>query len=191
MVTVYFLSSNPHKLKEVRSILAEFGIEVVPLKGKKVEIQSSDLREIISYAAEVAAEEHEVRPIILEDSGFFVHALGGFPGPYSRYVYDTIGVGGVLKLMEGVEDRRAHFECAAACVCPDNTIEVEVGKVYGKVAEEPRGDKGFGFDPIFIPEGYDKTFAELGDDVKKKISHRALALRKLAEKVIARVRYPG
>jgi len=186
MVKVYFLSSNPHKLKEVKQIFSEFGIEVEPLAGRKVEIQANSLSEIVEYAAKVAAKEHKVRPIVLEDSGFFVHALNGFPGPYSHYVYDTIGVEGVLKLLEGVANRKAHFECAAACVCSDDLVEIEVGRVYGSVAEEPRGEKGFGFDPIFVPEGYDKTFAELGEEVKNKISHRASALRALARRILTR-----
>jgi XTP/dITP diphosphohydrolase len=186
MVKVYFLTSNPHKVKEAKQIFSEFGIEVEPLPGRKVEIQANDLSEIVSYAAKVAAKEYKQRPLVLEDSGFFVHALRGFPGPYSHYVYDTIGLEGVLKLMEGVKDRKAHFECAAACVCSDDLVEVEVGKVYGYVTREPRGEGGFGFDPIFVPEGYDKTFAELGEEVKSKISHRANALRALARRILAK-----
>ena len=181
---VYFLTSNPNKVKEVIPIFEEVGIEVEPLPGRKLEIQADSLEEIAKSAAEAAAREYKQRPIVLEDSGLFVHTLKGFPGPYSNYVYRTIGIEGILKLMEGVEDRRAHFECAAACVCTDGLVEVEVGKVFGRIAEEPRGSGGFGFDPIFIPDGYDKTFAELGTDVKLKISHRAVAMRKIARRLL-------
>jgi XTP/dITP diphosphohydrolase len=186
MVKVYLLTGNPHKVKEARAILADMGIEVEQLPGEKVEIQADSLEEIARYAARAAARVYKVRPIILEDSGLFVNALRGFPGPYSKYVYKTIGLEGLLRLMDGVEDRRAYFECAAACVCSDDVVEVEVGRVYGRIAERVRGNKGFGFDPIFVPEGYDKTFAELGEDVKNEISHRARALRAIARRVLAR-----
>ena len=184
MVKAYFLTSNYHKLMEVRKILGEFGIEVEPVKGEKVEIQSPSLEEIVRFAANYIKNKLPQRPLLIEDSGLFIEALKGFPGPFAHYVYDTLGLKGVLKLMEGVEDRRAYFEASVACLCTDDKIEVSTGRVYGKIAHEARGNKGFGFDPIFIPEGYDKTFAELGDEVKSKISHRAKAFRSVALRIL-------
>ncbi|ABU81363.1 XTP/dITP diphosphatase [Ignicoccus hospitalis] len=178
---VYFLTSNPHKAKEVSDVLSQFSIEVVPLKGEKLEIQADSVEEVARFAAEEAKKRFKERPLLLEDSGLFVDALKGFPGPYSNYVYRTLGLEGLLKLMEGVEDRRARFVCAAALVKEDDKIVIEVGEVEGEIAYEPRGDKGFGFDPIFVPLGYEKTFAELGEEVKKRISHRARAFMKIAK----------
>ena len=183
MVKVYFLTSNYHKLMEARKILGGYGIEVEPIKGEKVEIQSPSLIEVVKFAAEYIKDKILQRPLLIEDSGLFIEALRGFPGPFSHYVYDTIGLEGVLKLLKDVENRKAHFEAAVACLCTDDRAEVSTGRVYGKIAHMPKGTKGFGFDPIFVPEGYDRTFAELGDEVKNKISHRAKALRAIALRI--------
>ncbi len=183
MVKVYFLTSNLHKVLEAKKILRKYNIEVEMVKGPKVEIQSPSLERIVKFAAEYVKDKVHHRPLLIEDSGLFIESLSGFPGPYSHYVYDTIGIKGVLKLMEGVENRRAYFEAAVACLCSDDVIDVVTGRVYGTIANEPRGSKGFGFDPIFIPEGYDKTFAELGEDVKSEISHRAKALKAIALRI--------
>ncbi|UXD21531.1 deoxyribonucleotide triphosphate pyrophosphatase [Ignicoccus pacificus DSM 13166] len=184
MVKIFLLTSNEHKVNEIREILNDYNVEVEMVKGIKVEIQELELDEIIRYAALKAKEHTLKRPLFLEDSGLFIRALGGFPGPFSRYVYDTIGVRGVLKLMEGIDDRKAEFRCAAACVCPDERIIVNVGKVEGTIALEARGKKGFGFDPIFVPRGFNKTFAEMDPSEKNSISHRARAFRGLIEKYL-------
>ncbi len=176
---LYLVTSNRHKLVEASNVLREYGIELKPLNVAKVEVQSESLEEVALTAARLAFLSVG-KPLVVEDAGLFIEALGGFPGPYSSYVYKKIGVKGILKLMEGVEDRRACFRSAAALALP-GMERVFVGEVCGFIARESRGSGGFGFDPIFIPEGESRTFAEMSVEEKNRYSHRAKAFRRLAE----------
>ncbi|QOJ79464.1 XTP/dITP diphosphatase [Infirmifilum lucidum] len=176
---LYLATSNRHKVEEVALALARYGVEVVAVRAEKLEIQSRSLEEIALTAAKNLREMDA--PVAVEDAGLFIHALKGFPGPYSHYVYDTIGIPGVLKLLEGVEDRRAVFVSVIAVKTPDGRVEAFRGEVEGNITREPRGTRGFGFDPIFQPLGADKTFAEMSVNEKNEYSHRARAARALAE----------
>jgi len=167
-----------HKVVEANEVLKKFGVELYPVNVEKLEIQSEDLERIAVTAARHAFKVLG-KPVVVEDSGLFIEALKGFPGPYSSYVYKTIGLEGVLKLLEGVENRRAYFKAVVALALDSERVLVFTGIVSGIISHEIRGGYGFGFDPIFIPEGYDKTFAELGKEVKCRISHRARAFEKL------------
>jgi XTP/dITP diphosphohydrolase len=120
-------------------------------------------------------------PYIVEDSGLFIRALNWFPGTLSSQVFRKIGNRGILKLMEGVEDRYAVFRSAIALGLGENVIKVFEGVAEGEVALEARGSGGFGYDPIFIPSGHRKTFAEMDVDEKNKVSHRGMAVRRLIE----------
>jgi len=180
MVRIPIATRNMHKVSEANAVLREFGVELYPVDVNKLEVQSESLEEIAKFAAKHAYEVYG-KPVVVEDSGLFIDALGGFPGPYSSYVFKTIGLKGVLKLMEGVENRRAHFEAVVAVALTHRDVRIFVGRVDGYIAYEARGSKGFGFDPIFVPEGFDKTFAELGFEVKCLISHRARAFRAFGE----------
>ena len=122
--------------------------------------------------------------VIADDTGLFVNALNGEPGVYSsRYAgqegNDKKNCEKLINNLEGIEDRSAYFKTVIALITEDKKILKAEGICKGMIIEEARGDKGFGYDPIFVPEGFDKTFAELGHDVKNKISHRALALIEL------------
>ncbi len=169
-------TTNLHKLEEISHILSPFGIEVEKLEAEKTEVQHEDVAVIARKAAESLCR-HYGDFTVVEDTGLYIDALSGFPGPYAEYVYRTIGIEGVLKLLSGVEDRRATFTCAAA-ICISGVVKVFTGSSRGVIAERPRGTGGFGYDPIFIPEGYTSTFAELGVE-KNKISHRARAFTAL------------
>jgi XTP/dITP diphosphohydrolase len=116
----------------------------------------------------------------VEDSGLFVSALHGFPGPFSSYVHATIGVEGLLKLMSRQTGREAYFQASLALACPKAPSRQFSGRVYGKISNKAAGTKGFGFDPVFIPKGAWKTFAQGGSEFKDDYSHRAIAFRKLA-----------
>jgi XTP/dITP diphosphohydrolase len=121
-------------------------------------------------------------PVFVEDAGLFVDSLQGFPGPYSRYVYDTVGVDGILKLMKKIENRSAHFQSVIAFSSPEEQPVCFVGKVEGKISLQKQGTEGFGYDPIFEPlEGDGRTFAEMTTAEKNRFSHRAEALRMFAE----------
>lgn len=149
------------------------------LDSPKTEIQSTSLHEIAKFAAEEASREHN-RTVVVEDSGLFVRALDGFPGPFSSYVHATIGVEGLLQLMRRQNRRDAYFQTALALASPRDSSQQFSGKVHGTISRKPAGTKGFGFDPIFVPNGARKTFAQGGSEFKDNCSHRAMAFRKLA-----------
>jgi XTP/dITP diphosphohydrolase len=118
----------------------------------------------------------------VEDAGLFIEALNGFPGPYSSYVYRSIETKGILKLMENVEKRDAHFQSVVAFSSPEESPRCFHGKANGKISMEVRGELGFGFDPIFEPsDDGNRTFAEMRMPEKNMRSHRAEALRKFAK----------
>ena len=181
---VFFATGNIHKFDEARSVLTGLDIAVGMLKVKDVEIQSDNLVEIAKISAQDAFKRCRL-PVIVEDAGLFIDALRGFPGPYAAYAYRTIGNKGLLKLMERVAKRKARFQ--SAIVYCDSETEAPVvfeGEAAGKITSDERvgkGKSGFGFDPIFQPDGSAKTFAEMTLEEKNGFSHRAKAVRKFAE----------
>ncbi len=177
--TLWFVTQNAHKYQEARRTLDPFGIRIRKLSSPKTEIQSVDLGDIAKFAAEEAAKKRN-RTVLVEDSGLFVRALNGFPGPYSSYVHATIGVGGLVRLLTQKVHREAYFQASLAVVSPKGSSQQFSGRAYGTISHKPAGKQGFGFDPIFIPKGTRKTFAQGGSQFKDRYSHRAIAFRKLA-----------
>ncbi|MFW5965840.1 MAG: non-canonical purine NTP pyrophosphatase, partial [Halodesulfurarchaeum sp.] len=141
------------------------------------EVQSASVAEIARRGAQesFAALDGD-DPVVVDDTGFYVHGLEGFPGPYAAFVDDTLGIERVWGLAESLDDRSASFRCAIGYADADG-VEVFEGRVDGRLVA-PRGEGGFGYDPIFEYEG--QTFAELPMDEKNEVSHRARALSKLA-----------
>jgi len=177
----FFATGNVHKFSEACLVLSEFKIAVAMLKVKMIEIQDDSI-ECIAVSSVLDAVKKCRLPIIVEDAGLFIKALNGFPGPYSSYVFQTIGTSGILKLMNNVSDRRAYFHSVIAFCRPKEGPLTFHGKVEGRIIQEERGAAGFGFDPIFAPlKGNGKTFAEMETEEKNRFSHRALALRKFAK----------
>ncbi len=177
----YFVTSNVHKFLEARAILAEYKISAAKLKVEAVEIQDEKLENIARYSVLDAVKNCGL-PVFVEDAGIFIDALGGFPGPYSKHVYHTIGLDGVLKLMNGIEDRGAYFMSVVCFGGPDLEPTCFVGKVNGKISFEKKGTAGFGYDPIFAPSAGDgRTFSEMSSEEKNGFSHRGMALRGFAE----------
>jgi XTP/dITP diphosphohydrolase len=152
------------------------GIVLRRLSKKGTEMQSDDVAEIAKRAA---LETYLLvkAPLIVEDTGLFIESLGGFPGPYASFVDRTLGPVSILRLMEGVRLRGAEFVSAVAFCHDPSKARVFVGRLRGRIARRASGNNGFGFDPIFVPEGGDKTLAELSLTGKAEISHRSLALR--------------
>ena len=176
---IWLATGNSHKVKEASVVLAEFGIELGHFEVDRIEIQSDDPGEIAVYSLSQLPDDE--RPVAIEDAGFFLDHYGGFPGPYSSYALDKLDNPGILKLMDGVEERGAAYHSYVGFRFGEE-VHVFQGTVKGKVAEEMRGTNGFGYDPIFIPdEGDGKTFGEMTDDEKNAISHRARAFRALGE----------
>jgi XTP/dITP diphosphohydrolase len=182
---VFFATGNIHKFNEVRSILSQHGLAVGMLRLKGDEVQSESIKEIAEKSVKNAYLRCHL-PIFVEDAGLFIDALSGFPGPYAAYVYHTIHNNGVLKLMENTVDRHARFESVIAYCDQQSPCQPEcfIGEVKGEITTVERkeqGQSGFGFDPIFQPEGSAKTFAEMAIEEKNGYSHRAMAIRKFAE----------
>ncbi|MDO9516698.1 MAG: XTP/dITP diphosphatase [Methanosarcinaceae archaeon] len=175
MRKIVFVTGNKGKLREAKDILAAKDIEVIQNNHGYPELQEDELEPIASYGAKWAAEKLNM-PVMVDDSGLFIHALNGFPGPYSAFVEENLGNLRVLKLMEDETDRSATFRSVVGYCEPGGEPVVFTGTVEGNIAYEERGSGGFGYDPIFEYEG--QTFGELGDAVKNTLSHRRRALDK-------------
>jgi XTP/dITP diphosphohydrolase len=172
-------TGNHHKYDEARKILDEFGVELEHFEVERVEIQADDPADIAAYSLEQI--ESEGRPMVVEDAGLFIDRYGGFPGPYSSYILEKVDLPGVLKLMEGIEDRTASFQSTVAYRHGDVKRSFR-GVVEGKIAHSIRGTGGFGYDPIFVPdEGDGRTFGEMTEEEKNALSHRARAFRSFGE----------
>ncbi len=170
---LYFVSSNVHKYQEAKTILGSLGIDLGFLKSNLDEIQSNSLRNIAMAKARDAFSKFK-KPIIIEDDGLFIDSIGGFPGPYSSYVFKTIGNKGILDLLKN--SRKANF-VSIITYCDKTTLQSFEGKLAGKISKTQKG-KGWGYDPIFIPNNSVKTFAEMNN--KNELSHRFKALKKFS-----------
>ncbi|MFC7167427.1 RdgB/HAM1 family non-canonical purine NTP pyrophosphatase [Halospeciosus flavus] len=176
-MTLRFVTTNEGKVREARDYLAEL-VDVEQFDYDYTEVQSDSLADIAARGAEEAFEAAGGEdPVIVDDAGLFVGELDGFPGPYSSYVEDTIGIQGVWTLAQELDDRRAAFRCTVAYT-DGETTETFDGAVQGRIVA-PRGTGGFGFDPIFEHDG--TTFAEMSTEKKNALSHRGRALAKLAD----------
>ncbi|WP_297477142.1 XTP/dITP diphosphatase [Thermococcus sp.] len=173
-----FVTSNPGKIEEARKYFEPLGVEVYQLRFPYPEIQADTLEEVAEYGVKWLSERLN-SPFFLDDSGLFINALRGFPGVYSAYVYKTLGIDGILKLLEGVDDRSAYFKSVVAYW--DGELHLFKGRVDGEIIHEKKGSGGFGFDPVFRPLGFERTFAEMTTEEKNGISHRGRALKAFAE----------
>ncbi|MBN2733794.1 MAG: RdgB/HAM1 family non-canonical purine NTP pyrophosphatase [Methanomicrobiaceae archaeon] len=171
MLQITVVTGNANKVREVASFFTGLA-EVGHVKTDLPEIKSDDVG-IIARAKAEAAFVLLKRPLIVDDTGFYIRALNGFPGAYAAYVLDTIGMEGILRLMEGETDRDSYFETAIA-YADEEGVFVFKGRVEGTVTSAPRGSEGFGYDPIFETGG--RTFAEIAISEKSEVSHRARAL---------------
>ncbi len=178
---LYFATGNAAKVKEVRAILRDLPFTIVRIDEKGKEIQSDFLEEIAKVSACRASRAREL-PLFVEDSGLFINCLRGFPGPYTSYALRTIGLSGVLTLMQGITEREAFFRSVVSFCRPNERPIGFIGEVSGFITIATRGDKGFGFDPIFEPKGgCGRTFAEMTVQEKNVLSHRARAVHAFAE----------
>lgn len=182
-----FATNNAHKLEEVSAILGE-KVELLSLKDigchDDIPETADTLEGNALLKAQYIAEKYHV-DCFADDTGLEVEALGGAPGVYSaRYAGDghdsEANMKKLLKDMEGVENRKAQFRTAFALII-DGKEHLFEGIVKGEIITVRRGTSGFGYDPIFVPEGYTQTFAEMGNELKNKISHRAVATEKLCK----------
>jgi XTP/dITP diphosphohydrolase len=178
-----FITSNKGKFREVEQALKPRGIRVVQENVPYPEIQADNIEQVVEHALEFLGTT--IRgAMILEDSGLFVESLDGFPGVYSAYVFRTLGNPGVIRLMEGVENRKAEFRSCFGYRSGTGEISTVTGLCVGSISTSERGEGGFGFDPIFVPDGETRTFAEMGTEEKNSMSHRGNAMEKLRDILI-------
>ncbi len=193
MKRIVFATNNQHKLQEIREILSpEF--EIVSLKEigchEDIPETGNTLEENALQKARYVSERYHIS-CFADDTGLEVEALGGAPGVHSaRYAEGTdhdseANMTKLLRELEGKENRQARFRTVIALIelGEEETENVHLfeGIVEGHISTERQGNEGFGYDPIFVPEGYEKSFAALGETIKNHISHRARAVKKLAE----------
>jgi len=185
IMKIYFVTGNINKIKEANIILKDLDVEIEQIKIAYPEIQGT-LEEVAEFGAKWVYNILK-KPVIVEDSGFFVEALNGFPGTYSRFVQETIGNEGILKLLEDKDNRNAYFKTVIG-YCDENGVKLFKGIVKGRVSNEIRS-KGYGFayDSIFIPEGEEKTFAEMTTEEKSQISHRKRAFEEFKKFLLDRI----
>lgn len=182
-----FATNNLHKLEEIRKITTD-SIQIVSLKDCGFNSDIEETKDSLEGNAKLKAETVFMatgHPCFADDTGLFVNALDGAPGIYSarfagENAKDQDNVQLLLKKLEGVADRSAHFKTVISLVTEKENYLFS-GEIHGKITEQPIGENGFGYDPVFIPEGFDQTFAQLDSSIKNKISHRAKATAALIE----------
>ena len=184
-------SNNKHKIYEIKKMLADKFDEVLSLRDAGVEHETvEDGTTFLENALKKAREISEITgsPALADDSGICVDELDGAPGIFSARFGGTHGNDEdnnrlLLEKLEGRERRTAHYTCAMALVYPDGKTVTAEGRMYGKIIHAPRGTRGFGYDPLFVMEGEERTVAEMTDEEKNAVSHRAKALCELLLKL--------
>ena len=188
MKKLVFATNNAHKLDEIRAILGS-KVEVLSLKDIRCDADIPETADTLEGNAALKAEyiyRHYGLDCFADDTGLEVEALNGAPGVYSaRYAggdgHDSeANMKKLLSELKGIANRNARFR-TAICLIESGEKRLFEGIVNGSIIEEKRGDSGFGYDPIFVPEGYTETFAEMGNEEKNKISHRARAVEQLCK----------
>lgn len=187
MLQILAATTNKHKIQEFQAMLDASAdsdrvciISPDTIKGFPEIVENGTTFEENARIKAGQAARYADMAAFADDSGLEVKALGGAPGIYSaRYAGENATypekMAKLLAELKNFDDRRARFVCVIALAYRGDIVETFRGEVTGRIADAPRGTQGFGYDPVFIPDGYDKTFGELGEEVKSKISHRARA----------------
>ena len=186
-------SNNAKKLRELRAILSDMDVELLSQREAGCDFEVEETGTTFEENAYLKAKAvfdatHEI--CIADDSGLMVEALNGEPGVYSaRYapgghdVPDSVKCEYLLSKLEGEENRRARFKTSICCIFPNGDILRTTGECHGRILTSLQGEGGFGYDPVFMPDGFDRSMAELGPEVKNRISHRANALREFKKEL--------
>jgi XTP/dITP diphosphohydrolase len=177
-----FATGNDGKADEVRNALDGTGVTVDRRNVDIDEIDAHDVEDVARRKAKESADALDAdQPVLVDDTGLYIKALNGFPGSHAAYSLDTIGIDGLLTLMDGIDDRKAYFKSTMAIHYPETGETVTLsGTCTGTIATEESGNDGFGYDTVFIPDGNDATFAaDIG--YKEQVSHRVEAIRKLVD----------
>jgi len=187
-------SNNKHKVKEIKKILGTLFGEILSLSEAGIDHETvEDGETFMENAVKKAKEISEISGCcaIADDSGICAHALDGAPGVYSARFSGIMGGHGddeanndlLISMLSDKEDRTGHYTCAIALAYPDGRLVTAEGYMYGRIIDRRIGTGGFGYDPLFIPDGEERTVAEMSDEEKNAISHRANALKLLLSKL--------
>lgn len=176
MPAITVVTGNPGKVAEFRELL---GFEVIRREAALVEIQAID---VATVARAKAAEAYAVvgAPVIVDDTGFALAAWNGLPGALVTWFLQSVGPQGLIEMADGLEDRRVQVTTAIG-YADEHGVQVFEGSLSGGLAEAPRGDNGFGYDAVFVPDGHDRTFAEMSSAEKNEMSMRRLAVDALKQ----------
>jgi XTP/dITP diphosphohydrolase len=177
VIDVTFVSTNPGKFREVREVLRPYGLRVRWKRRELPEPQADDLTEVLDAKLDAVGDVRGY--VLVEDSGLFIPALHGFPGVYSAHFLRIWKFGPIFELLRS-RRRKAYFRTVAG-LRKGRQRWTFVGEVSGKIARQAAGTGGFGYDPIFVPDGWNRTFAEGTAAEKNAISHRARAIRQVGE----------
>jgi XTP/dITP diphosphohydrolase len=187
---IVIATHNAGKARELAELFATVGVETVSAAELGIDEPDETGESFAENAAlkAVAAAKGSALPALADDSGLEVKALGGEPGIHSaRWGGPAKDFGLAMERVHreltdaGADDLTANFTCVLALAAPDGEVQIHEGKVFGTLAWPPRGTRGFGYDPIFVPQGYDQTFGEMEPSLKDSISHRARAFEKLMQ----------
>ncbi|MEM3372640.1 MAG: non-canonical purine NTP pyrophosphatase [Candidatus Aenigmatarchaeota archaeon] len=188
MFRLFFISSNKGKYNDyvqiINSLYLTENIRIQIINPEKEEavyetFQKTAYHKLVSNIPDKIDSNDVV--YFAEDSGIVIHALNGFPGVFSSHVLKTIGLNGIIKLMDDNKNRKAKFICAISYLYKGK-VKTVTAQIIGKISEIPKGNQGFGYDPVFIPRGYTKTFAE-DLNLKNSLSHRRLAFVKMLKQL--------
>jgi len=175
MDELIFVTGSRNKILEAERILKR------PLQSKDLdlpEIQSIKVEDVVAHKARLAYESVGRTPVIVEDTGVFIDGWNGLPGALIRWFLETVGTAGICSMLDNFPDRNARAQTIVAKY--DGTLKSYSGEVIGQIASRPRGDNGFGWDTIFIPQGETRTFAEMESFEKDRFSMRRIAFEKFA-----------
>lgn len=165
MKDLIYITGNKYKIFTAKKFLEPYDINVI---GKKIdcpEIQADSIEEVAKFSAEYACNFLNM-PVLKNDMGLVIPALNGFPGAYTHYVEDTLGEDGILKLMDGIENREAYFYECLAYAAPGEETRIFISKTEGILDTKKSGEYGWSWDRIFIPTGQTKTMANFDDDLR-------------------------
>ncbi len=174
-MAIQFITGNKNKLAELKAIISE----VEQLEIDLTEVQDIDPHEIIKAKLREALKHHS-GPLVVEDTSLTVSSMNGLPGPFIKWFLKSLGVDGIWKMVSAFDNTKAQAKAIIGYAENSDNIQFFEGILEGQIVE-PRGDARFGWDPIFQPEGSDKTFAEMTQEEKNAISHRKIAATKLKE----------
>lgn len=173
------VTSNDGKFAEFAESLDLKGLNLTRRREAYPEIQADRLEEVVAFGMQWLRSSIQ-GDFVIDDSGIFIDSIAGFPGVYSSYVYRTIGLDGILRLLTDDKERSAIFSTVLGLFI-DGKESIIKGNCHGSITLLQRGEGGFGYDPLFVPDGEDRTFAQMELSEKNKVSHRGEALRKLGK----------